>query len=193
MESVAEREAQSAKVPRLDLVPLAPAHAAALHPLLDDWAVAKMLARVPCPIALEDVAAFAAKRREDTGETAFALLADGAPIGVGGVKHPGSGETPRRMPRLGYWIGRRYWGLGYGTEAVAALTALAFDLFPEADLAGAGVFLDNPASRRVLEKVGFQEAGRYETPSLSRGAAIPTADMHLARARWAASEWAARR
>lgn len=193
MESVAQSEAQSAKAPRLDLVPVAPAHAAALHPLLDDWEVARMLARLPWPITLEDVAAFAAKRSEDTGETAFTLLADGAPIGVGGVKHPGSGETPRRMPRLGYWIGRNYWGRGYGTQAVAELTARAFDLFPEDDLVGAGVFLDNPASRRVLEKVGYSEAGRYDTPSLSRGAAVATADMHLTRTAWAASEWAASR
>ena len=193
METAAHRVEQGLKTRRLVLVPVAPAHAAALHALMDDWEVARMLAQVPWPITLEAVAAFTAKAPADTGETAFTMLADGAPIGVGSVKHPGSGEEPRRMPRLGYWIGRNYWGRGYGTQAVAELTALAFELFPDSEVVGAGVFLDNPASRRVLEKVGYSEAGRYDTPSLSRGAAVATADMHLTRTAWAASEWAASR
>ena len=39
-----------------------------------------------------------------------------------------------------------------------ALVDYAFRHFPR-DVVGAGVFHDNPASRRVLEKLGFREAG----------------------------------
>lgn len=172
---------------RLVLEPVDAAHAAVLHPLVNDWEVVKMLSRVPWPITPEDVASFLAKRRAETGESAFTLLLEGAPIGVGGVKHPGSGEERRCMPSLGYWVGRRYWGCGYGTEAVAALTGIAFDLFPDANIIRAGVFGDNPASRRVLEKCGFAEAERYDTPSISRGGDVPAIDMRITRDAWLAA------
>jgi RimJ/RimL family protein N-acetyltransferase len=90
------------------------------------------------------------------------------------------------MPRLGYWIGKHYWNQGFGRQAVAALVAHGFRKFPQERI-GAGVFFDNPASLRVLEKLGFQPAGRYATPSLARGVPIETIDMQLNRARWEAA------
>jgi RimJ/RimL family protein N-acetyltransferase len=84
------------------------------------------------------------------------------------------------MPRLGYWLGLAHQGRGYGTEAVRLLVREAFAAYP-AERIGAGVFFDNAASRRVLDKLGFSEAGRYETPCLARGMAVETADMHLTR------------
>jgi RimJ/RimL family protein N-acetyltransferase len=89
------------------------------------------------------------------------------------------------MPRLGYWIGPRHWGRGLGTEAVGAVVGYAFRTHP-ADRVGAGVFGDNPASRRVLEKLGFAPAGAYRTHSRSRGERVETVDMQLSRAAWAA-------
>jgi RimJ/RimL family protein N-acetyltransferase len=90
------------------------------------------------------------------------------------------------MPRLGYWIGKPYWNRGYGRSAVAALVEHAFASFA-GERIGAGVFFDNPASLRVLDKLGFEPAGRYETHSLSRGHSIDTIDMHLTRAKWEAA------
>jgi len=171
---------------RLVLAPLTPVHAPALYPLINDWDIARMLTRVEWPMTPESVQAFAAKKAADSGEDIFAILVGGAPIGVAGVKHPGTGDPPRKMPRLGYWIGRPYWGRGYGSEAVVAITTFAFARFPQAEVIGGGVFEDNPASRRVLEKAGFREARRYETHSTSRGGLVRTVDMHLARADWAA-------
>jgi RimJ/RimL family protein N-acetyltransferase len=127
------------------------------------------------------------QERSGSGNDAFAILLAGAPIGVCSAKHPGTGDPPRRMPRLGYWIGRPYWGRGYATEAIGALTAHSFAAFPDADVIGAGVFADNPASRRVLEKLGFHNAGGKETFSKSRGVSVPTTDMRLTRAGWVQS------
>jgi RimJ/RimL family protein N-acetyltransferase len=62
------------------------------------------------------------------------------------------------IPDLGYWIGVPFWGLGYGTEATRGLIGRAFnDLGHRALTASARV--SNPASRRVLEKCGFQWTG----------------------------------
>ena len=61
-------------------------------------------------------------------------------------------------PEIGYWLGARYWGKGYATEAVRALIDHAFtDLGHKA--LQSSVRVTNPASRRVLEKCGFQWTG----------------------------------
>lgn len=60
---------------------------------------------------------------------------------------------------LGYWIGQRFAGRGFATAAVRAMTAHAF-----ADLrlhrVEAACVPGNAASRRVLEKAGFELEGR---------------------------------
>lgn len=171
---------------RLILAPLSVAHATALHPLLDDWDVVRMLSRVAWPVTIESVEGFAKERgRPNSGEEAFAILLGGQPIGTAGIKHPGSGDPPRKMPRLGYWIGRPHWGAGYATEAVAALVDHAFGKFAAREVGG-GVFADNPGSRRVLEKLGFAHAGDFWSGCLSRGGEVLTHDMTISRGRWTA-------
>ena len=170
------------RTPRLVLSPLDPRYAAPLFELLNDWDVVRMLAEVPWPLGYADVETFL--RRDPGGTDAFVILGDLGPIGVASFKRPGSGEPPRKMPRLGYWIGRRHWGRGYGAEAVGALVDHAFRN-DAGERIGAGVFHDNPASRRLLEKLGFSEVGRYLTHSASRAAEVETADMQLTRAKWA--------
>lgn len=56
---------------------------------------------------------------------------------------------------LGYAFLERCWGRGYAQEAAAAVLAHARDALGHATVA-AIVNLDNTASRRVLEKVGFR-------------------------------------
>jgi len=169
--------------PRLTLAPLQSDHAAALFELLNDWDVVKMLADVTWPLRLEDTAAFIAKMPMlETDD--FAVLSDEGPMGVATVKKPGSGDPPRKMPRLGYWIGRKYWGQGYGTEAIGALVDYAFRTYP-AERVGAGVFHDNAASRALLEKLGFTARAPGSCVSRSRGGTIEMVDMQITRDRWA--------
>ena len=73
---------------------------------------------------------------------------------------------------LGYWIARRHWGRGIATEASRALLDIARTLrLPRLQ---ASHFLDNPASGRVLEKLGFEPVG-ITAPRMScaRGADAP--------------------
>lgn len=178
---------ETPRMPRAALHRLTGAHAAQLLPLLDDWQVVRMLSEVPWPLTPADVKTYAARQGAPDSQTEdFAIIVGSRAAGVCAVKKPGSGNPPRTMPRLGYWLGRPYWGLGYATEAVGILVRRAFDHFPH-DVVGAGVFVDNSASRRVLAKLGFLEAGRGATQSLSRGVAVPTIDMQLTRERWRAT------
>jgi RimJ/RimL family protein N-acetyltransferase len=152
-----------------------------------------MLAVVPWPVAFEDVAAYvAAKRGEASEEIAFCLIVGGQPIGVASIKRPGTSNPPRAMPRLGYWLGRPHWGQGHATEAVRLLVAEAFAHFPDAEVIGGGVYTDNPASRRVLEKAGFMPVGGYRMHCRSRDAQVQVDDMNLTRERWAERDRAAR-
>ena len=76
-------------------------------------------------------------------------------------------------PEIGYWLGVPYWNKGYATEALHALIDYAFtDLTHDALQAGARV--TNPASRRVLEKCGFQwtGVGLYRINSIKSSAPI---------------------
>jgi RimJ/RimL family protein N-acetyltransferase len=62
---------------------------------------------------------------------------------------------------LGYWIDERYQRQGYMTEAVAAITAWAFDT-PAVRSVEASAPSDNLASQKVLLKNRFVRDGEYE-------------------------------
>ena len=60
-----------------------------------------------------------------------------------------------RIAELGFVIGRASWGKGMGTSAAHLVTRYAFDTLGLAEIR-AELLQSNVASRRVLEKVGFQ-------------------------------------
>jgi len=136
---------------RLQLRPLQSEDASTIATLANDRRIAENTARIPHPYTLADAEGFLHYLEESESETAFAItLADDALIGICGLR-----TKPRQAPEIGYWLGVPYWGHGYATEAARALIDHAFeDLGLERLEAGARV--SNPASRRVLEKCGFQ-------------------------------------
>jgi RimJ/RimL family protein N-acetyltransferase len=67
--------------------------------------------------------------------------------------------TEHRHARMGYWLGVPYWNQGYGTEAVNAVLAYGFNQ-RHLHRIYAPHFLNNPASGRVLKKVGMTYEGR---------------------------------
>jgi RimJ/RimL family protein N-acetyltransferase len=80
---------------------------------------------------------------------------------------------------LGYWIARRHWGRGFATEAGRAVLETARHSLRLKRL-GASHFLDNPASGRVLEKLGFKPTGRIVPHySAGRGEAAPSRQFEL--------------
>lgn len=151
---------------RLLLRPPRAADISHFGPLLKDFDVAKNLSRVPHPYTEDDACAFVVSAAHGwrTGEDlAFAILrkAPAAHIGICGV-HPARGWE------FGYWLGKPHWGQGYATEAAGRLIAFAFDDLGAAQVS-AGWFHDNPASGRVLTKLGCVPDGEDERSCLSRG------------------------
>lgn len=139
--------------------------ASEVHAGMDDEAVAKNLARVPWPYHMDDARAFLSRPR-DAAEPSFliSLRTGGAPRIIGGV---GISDLDGDL-NLGYWIARPYWGLGFATEAATAVRRIARAM--DLPRLVASHMIDNPASGRVLRKVGFRPTGRVvKRFSLARG------------------------
>jgi len=165
-----------ARTPRLLLRPGFPEDAPALAAAMSDAAIARNLAVVPWPYTLRDAEAFLASPRDPILPSLLVFeRTNGAPQLVGSC---GLGRRPSGAVEMGYWIARQHWGRGLATEACVALVDIARAL-GLATLEGSH-FIDNPASARVLEKLGFEPLGII-APRLScaRGEEVPARLMRL--------------
>jgi RimJ/RimL family protein N-acetyltransferase len=126
--------------------------------LANDRRIAENTARIPHPYKKSDAESFIAGANKTDGEPVFLItLRDDTVIGACGLMRQDV-KGQEQTPELGYWLGVAHWGQGYATEALHAVVDYAFtDLGHDALTAGARV--TNPASRRVLEKCGFQWTG----------------------------------
>jgi RimJ/RimL family protein N-acetyltransferase len=150
----------------------------AIATLVNDRRIAANTARIPHPYAIEDAEQFIAAVNKREGEACFVITLDGAPIGICSV------DLREDGPELGYWLGVPYWGRGFATEAVRALIDHAFgDLEHDTLISGARV--NNPASRRVLEKCGFQWTGVRLSRIRAINSAAPIDRFRLDRGLWA--------
>lgn len=67
-------------------------------------------------------------------------------------------RTEHRRAELGYWVGKPYWNHGYCTEAAAAVVQWGFDRLG-LERIHATHFARNPASGRVMQKLGMKHEG----------------------------------
>lgn len=157
---------------RLLLRPPRPDDANDLFRLVNDWAVVRMLSGLPFPYPrrlmdewIEGTARAAAEGR------AYHLVItrrdDGRLVGCVGLRI----DQPTRTGDLGYWVGRRDWGVGIASEAVGRVARWALANL-EIDRIAAFVAVDNPASAAVLRRIGFQPGGKGRKPFLARGGEI---------------------
>ena len=165
--------------------------AAAIHRLVNDWGVVRMLPRLPFPYP-----------RQLTDEWIASTLAQAAAgtahhfviIGQPGIQYGPGDETPdaglipggekllgcvglridpvTRVGDLGYWIARRHWNNRVACEAAGKLARWALAQLDLERLV-AQVALDNPASAAVLRRIGFREVGTSKQLFLARGGTHP--------------------
>lgn len=148
--------------------------------LANDRRIAENTARIPHPYREADAEGFITGANKSGGEGVFLItLRDETIVGACGL------TNQEQTAELGYWLGVPYWGKGYATEAMHAVIDYAFgDLGYDALQAGARV--TNPASRRVLEKCGFQwtGVGLYRIRAINSSAPIDR--FRLERRIWSA-------
>ena len=144
-----------ARTDRLLLRPGWAEDAPALARAIADEAIVRNLSTAPWPYGVAEAEAFLAAPR-DPVLPSFLITqrTDAAPRLIGAC---GFGRRPSGAVELGYWVARRHWNRGYATEAGRALIDIARTLkLPQLE---ASHFVDNPASGRVLEKLGFSATG----------------------------------
>jgi RimJ/RimL family protein N-acetyltransferase len=165
-----------ARTKRLTLRPGWPEEAATLTQAIAHEAVAMKLARLPWPYTIGDAEAFLAVPRGPTEARFFILAHDRRyPQLIGGI---GLHAIDHGVAELGYWLTPAAWGRGYATEAARAVVDMARHALPLRRVE-ASHHLDNPASRRVLEKLGFRELRREQLYSLARGGEVDCAVLAL--------------
>ena len=152
------------------LRPLRPADVECVYLNVRHEAVSRWTLMVPYPYSRSDAAAFIrrARYRLRQGQS-YALgltgMNDDRIIGVVDLM---SISQPDRSAALGYWLGMDYWGNGLMTDAVVRTVSFGFETLNLHRIT-AEVFLENPASCRVLEKAGFSFEGTGRQSKFKHG------------------------
>lgn len=124
-----------------------------VHAGIADHGVVRNLARAPWPYRQSDARSYVESTREPMfPRFLITRVGDAALVGCIGIDRNGPDIE------LGYWIARQHWGRGYATEAGRAVLEISAMLGHQRLVASH--FLDNPASGRVLQKLGFEATGR---------------------------------
>ena len=128
----------------------------ALARAIADEAIVRNLATAPWPYGVADAEAFLAAPRDPVLPTLPDHRAHRRRAAAGRrVRASAAGRRARSSWAIGSRA--RHWGRGFATEAGAALIEIARTL--RLARLEASHFVDNPASGRVLEKLGFVATG----------------------------------
>jgi RimJ/RimL family protein N-acetyltransferase len=164
---------------------LGPEHEDAIQRLASEPSIG-LTSRVPHPYpehGARDFIAGSTAARVNGEAYAFAVMDRGEVVGVCDLHDLLAHD---RTPEIGYWIGREFQGKGYASFAVRMLLEFAFGNLRLAAVS-AWAYDANAASRRVLEKAGFEasaaSAPRDEAELRERG---PLSGYALTRERWQA-------
>lgn len=170
---------------RLKLRPLGADDVAALTALTDHLEVTRYTAVLPLPFtqaAAQDFIAQTDRARAQGRGLALGVerTLDGRLIGCIGW---GPSTVDAANAELGYWFASDCWNQGYATEALARLIRYGFDVCAIAHFEAA-THPQNPASRRVLEKLGFSPAGARAVAVLGQALDVIMPVHALGRENW---------
>ena len=154
----------------------------ALSHLANNANIATMVSRMPHPYTAKDAADFVRRTADRAiGKCVYAITKaeNGEFMGCCALEPHEDGLTLE----LGYWLGEPYWNQGFSTEAAHALIDMAFRT-REIDQIDARCRVTNIASRRVIQKCGFQFQGSGMIGSLALGGMVAVEWFRLDRKTW---------
>jgi RimJ/RimL family protein N-acetyltransferase len=145
---------------RLVLRPLTPEDAATVARLAGSREIAHTTISIPHPYSEEQARAWIAAHtsQSSTGKGivfGVATKEDAQLIGAVGLRDV---DVEHSQAEMGFWIGMPSWGRGYATEAARRVVRYAFEEL-KLNRLYAHHMVRNPASGRVLEKVGMKREG----------------------------------
>jgi len=144
---------------RLILRPFQEEDASPLVRLAGAREVAEMTLHIPHPYTQNDAEEYIARnKKKAAGDTippwAITLKTNRDLVGAVGLEI----DATHRRAELGYWIGVPHWGKGYASEAALAVIVHGFEKLPVHKIF-AFHFSHNPASGKVLKKIGMKHEG----------------------------------
>lgn len=168
---------------RLLLRPLRHDDAETLVRELNNFAIARNTARIPHPYHRDDAEDFLRFSATANDRSRIAGIVEKAKAGrlIGVISYEWSAEKDNA--ELGYWLSQDVWGRGLGSEAALAMVGDAFAGASHRALV-ACYHNDNPASGRILEKLGFETVGACSSFSKAQGREVPVTNLRLTRSRW---------
>ena len=178
-ETVRAIDPSALQTARLTLRPPCFEDARAVAALVNDIRIAQNTTLIPYPYGLSDAHEWLRAINGNARDATYLItLHGGDVIGACGVTVRANGKA-----ELGYWIGTQYWRQGYATEAARAAIDHAFTELGWDELQS-GARISNPASRRVLEKCGFQWSGVVLRRFHAINSSAPSDRFRLERGIW---------
>ena len=144
---------------RLSLRRFAASDAQRVAELAGAFEIADTTISIPHPYPAELAVDWIAQHEQEPHRSRAVTLAASEPTsGLVGCFELRDIDTEHAQAELGFWIGKPFWGLGYATEAGAALLRFGFEQL-ELNRIYAHHMVRNPASGRVLLKLGMRQEG----------------------------------
>ena len=157
---------------------------AAIHRFCSLWEVARFTARIPHPYPPSSAERFiyAAREANASGRDLTLVLAPkrGRREIMGSISLESRGAD--RLT-LGFALAPEYWNKGLATEAARAMVKAGFGLTSAVEIL-ASASVDNPESRRVLEKCGFEIVSTGPKGAPARGGLVESHNFRLTRKAW---------
>jgi [ribosomal protein S5]-alanine N-acetyltransferase len=169
---------------RLRIRPYHDADIPELLPLIGAREVAATTLRIAHPYTEQDARDFLELAKEpDKLWLAITLRSDERQIGGIGLRI----EQQHKHAELGYWLGVSHWGQGYATEAAQEMLRYGFE-----ELALHRIFAThfkhNPASGRILKKIGMRYEGCQREHLLKWGDFVDSEMYGILRREWERGE-----
>jgi RimJ/RimL family protein N-acetyltransferase len=156
----------------------------AVQTLVSDRRIAATTGNIPHPYPEDGAIRWFAQSEqsiEDGSAYLFAMVrkADQTYMGAIGL-HP---VPENQHAEMGYWIGVPYWGQGYTSEAARRVLQFGFEA-ANLHRISARHFAHNPASGRVMQKIGMQHEGRLRGHTLKWGEFVDVVYYGILRSDW---------
>src|SRR3954469_23577874 len=152
-----------------------PADASQLNDLFDDPDVLEGLV-VAMPQSLVGFREWmAASRRESQEVFAIETLHDRRAVGICGLEGI---DARTRTAEFGIWIGKPFWGRGYGTDSTRTACRFGFR-YMNLQRISLHVHATNEKAERVYERVGFRREGVQRRGTFLGGRHVDVIEMSL--------------
>ncbi len=172
------------ETPRLWLRWPKAADAPAIERYCSRWEVAQYTARIPHPYppGTAERFIFAAREGNTSGRDLTLVMTPirGKREAIGAISLEGRAQS--RLT-LGYALAPEVWGKGLASEAVEAMVEAGFVMTSAVEIE-ASVRVENPVSRRVVEKAGFAFVGVGPQGAPARGGLVSCDRFRLTREAW---------